>query len=230
MMSRLNSILERLELSSLESSFTSNGITDDILYELTDEDLKGIGISGLGDRKRILKAFRVEREQSSSEETNPLPSAPIDSKTVIIFESPEHDILITNKKVQVGGKTFNSNKINSFEVKRTINPRAVALGAKIFIYRLLGRVMVAIAILGFIGNVISGKPEGIFFTFIFALIIVPIGLLLINKAKKNLDIKNSLPPTAIITFMTSSGESKLKMTSYDIAMQFSNALEDIINQ
>ena len=57
MTSALESILEAEGLSALLSKFTEQGVTDSILAELTDADLKDLGIEKLGERKRLLAAF-----------------------------------------------------------------------------------------------------------------------------------------------------------------------------
>jgi hypothetical protein len=53
----LESILDREGLSSLLPIFTAQGVTDTILAELSDVDLRELGIDKLGERKRLLAAF-----------------------------------------------------------------------------------------------------------------------------------------------------------------------------
>tara|TARA_Y100000588_G_C14219750_1_gene910484 strand:+ start:136 stop:1182 length:1047 start_codon:yes stop_codon:yes gene_type:complete len=65
--------LESIGLEKFEDEFLSNDITPDILPELTNDDLKEIGIKSLGARKRILKAIKersslVLAETASTEE------------------------------------------------------------------------------------------------------------------------------------------------------------------
>ncbi len=57
MNNRLKTALETTHLEHLLQSFTDEGVTDDILAELTDADLEKLGARKLGDRKRILMAF-----------------------------------------------------------------------------------------------------------------------------------------------------------------------------
>jgi formylglycine-generating enzyme required for sulfatase activity len=57
MTEKLHSILEAEGLASLLSKFTDQAVTDSILGDLTDADLKDLGIEKLGERKRILAAF-----------------------------------------------------------------------------------------------------------------------------------------------------------------------------
>ncbi|MRR12289.1 hypothetical protein EG835_07460, partial [bacterium] len=49
-------LLARLGLSRYESSFLENGITEDLLPSLGHEELKELGVAGLGDRMQILAA------------------------------------------------------------------------------------------------------------------------------------------------------------------------------
>jgi hypothetical protein len=67
---RLLAILEAETLIELAPLFEQQGITDAILGDLTDEDLKSIGISRLGDRKRLIAAF------SRAETASPVQTAP----------------------------------------------------------------------------------------------------------------------------------------------------------
>lgn len=57
MTSALETILEAEGLSALLSKFTDQGVTDSILGDLTDGDLKDLGIEKLGERKRLLAVF-----------------------------------------------------------------------------------------------------------------------------------------------------------------------------
>jgi TPR repeat protein len=57
MISKLQSILDLEGLTELLSKFTDQGVADSILGELTDSDLRDLGIEKLGNRKRLLMAF-----------------------------------------------------------------------------------------------------------------------------------------------------------------------------
>jgi hypothetical protein len=59
MTERLSAILEAEHLQHLLDNFTSQGVTDSILSDLTDSDLKDLGVEKLGERKRLLVAFRA---------------------------------------------------------------------------------------------------------------------------------------------------------------------------
>lgn len=53
--------LESLALSDYEPAFRAHQITADLLVELSDEDLRSMGIAALGARKRLLKAIAALR-------------------------------------------------------------------------------------------------------------------------------------------------------------------------
>jgi len=57
MTEKLQSILEAQGLSALLGKFSEQGVTDSILGDLTDSDLKELGIDKLGERKRLLAVF-----------------------------------------------------------------------------------------------------------------------------------------------------------------------------
>jgi hypothetical protein len=57
MTKKLQSILEAEGLSTLLGKFNEQGVTDSILGDLADSDLKDLGIDKLGERKRLLAAF-----------------------------------------------------------------------------------------------------------------------------------------------------------------------------
>lgn len=57
MTEKLQSILEAEGLASLLDKFNEQGVTDSILGDLTDADLKELGVEKLGERKRLLAAF-----------------------------------------------------------------------------------------------------------------------------------------------------------------------------
>jgi len=68
MTEKLESILKAEGLEVLLGTFTDQGITDSILPELSDGDLREIGIDKLGERKRLLSAFKQrEAVQTSTE-------------------------------------------------------------------------------------------------------------------------------------------------------------------
>jgi len=54
---RLEKALKNLGLTSLQSLFESHAIDDSLIGRLTNEELQELGVSKLGDRKKLLKAF-----------------------------------------------------------------------------------------------------------------------------------------------------------------------------
>lgn len=69
MTEKLSSILKAEGLDQLLSKFTDQGVTDSILGDLTDADLKELGVEKLGERKRLLAAFKESTPSLSVTET-----------------------------------------------------------------------------------------------------------------------------------------------------------------
>jgi class 3 adenylate cyclase len=65
--------LEKLDLGQYTSNFTNNDIDTHLLAQLTDADLKELGISSLGHRKTILSAIKT-LNQNETEPTTPVAS------------------------------------------------------------------------------------------------------------------------------------------------------------
>lgn len=59
MTEKLKSILEAEDLTALLEKFNEQGVTDSILGDLTDADLKDLGVAKLGERRRLLASFRT---------------------------------------------------------------------------------------------------------------------------------------------------------------------------
>lgn len=84
MTEKLKAILEVEGLSSLLNKFNEQGVTDSILGDLTDADLKELGVDKLGERKRLLAAFGKSGGASASsvvEESSVQTSGGAPSKT-----------------------------------------------------------------------------------------------------------------------------------------------------
>jgi hypothetical protein len=78
----LKAILESGGLTEHFEKFDGRGITDSILDEITDSDLRDFGISKLGERKRLLSAFRRSDEFqgaaiASHEDEEDIPAAEV---------------------------------------------------------------------------------------------------------------------------------------------------------
>ena len=57
MSEKITAWLNRLQLGQYSAAFEENAIELDILPDLTDDDLREIGVNALGHRKTILKAI-----------------------------------------------------------------------------------------------------------------------------------------------------------------------------
>src|ERR1700740_619711 len=66
--------LKELGLGEHEAAFAENGVTFALLPELTNDDLKDLGVARLADRKRLLKAI-AELGQNGKTATTPAPAA-----------------------------------------------------------------------------------------------------------------------------------------------------------
>src|SRR5260221_5697479 len=75
MTENLQSWLSGIGLGSHAESFAANGIDWDVLLELTEADLRELGLS-LGDRKRLLKAVvGLRRDRPATDGADPAPVA-----------------------------------------------------------------------------------------------------------------------------------------------------------
>lgn len=57
---KIHSALEGERLEKLEKILADQAITDDLLEQITDQDLQDLGIAKLGERRRLLRAFQAE--------------------------------------------------------------------------------------------------------------------------------------------------------------------------
>jgi hypothetical protein len=96
MTEKLQAILDVEGLSALLSNFNEQGVTDSILGDLTDSDLKELGIGKLGERKRLLAAF-----VSATTVSSPPPTIQVSCKTPhsaqedFTYEAVNGQIIIT---------------------------------------------------------------------------------------------------------------------------------------
>src|SRR5262252_4351341 len=73
--------LAELGLAKYAEAFASNDIDLDVLPELTDADLKDLGVASLGDRKRLLKAIAsIASAEKSSVVPTATPASPTDAE------------------------------------------------------------------------------------------------------------------------------------------------------
>lgn len=66
MIEKLTSILKTEGLDHLLAYFTEQGVTDSILGDLSDSDLKDLGVEKLGERKRLLAVFKGSAPSESA--------------------------------------------------------------------------------------------------------------------------------------------------------------------
>ena len=95
---KLIAMLKGEGLEHLLPNFTDQGVTDSILGDLSDTDLKDLGVEKLGDRKKILKSFR--EGSRSREEEKPVEIAVTESpKTTpqhqFTYDAQNGEIIIT---------------------------------------------------------------------------------------------------------------------------------------
>ena len=62
----LTAILEAEHLEHLAPKFAEQGVTDEILDQLEDADLRELGVLKLGERKRLISAFMHNRDMPLS--------------------------------------------------------------------------------------------------------------------------------------------------------------------
>jgi hypothetical protein len=69
--------LRRLGLEQYEPAFSANDIDDEVLPELTAEDLAGLGVSSIGHRRKLLAAIAALRGDAQQADLLPtLPRSP----------------------------------------------------------------------------------------------------------------------------------------------------------
>src|SRR3984885_7467516 len=66
--------LQSLGLEHYTASFVENEIDETVLANLTAKDLKGLGVSAVGDRRKMLDAIALLRSDKSSLPSSPIPS------------------------------------------------------------------------------------------------------------------------------------------------------------
>jgi SAM domain (Sterile alpha motif) len=70
--------LERLGLGQYAQGFSENDITFAILRDLTDQDLKELGVASLGHRRQLLRAIaEVNEVEKGAAKPAPLAAAPV---------------------------------------------------------------------------------------------------------------------------------------------------------
>jgi hypothetical protein len=101
---KLKSILKKDQLEHLLPIFMDQGVTDSILADLSDDDLRELGIDKFGERKRLLTAFaslesvdeESDEEDSDTEESNEEPDE--DEETV--EDEPQSDLDVIYERIE----------------------------------------------------------------------------------------------------------------------------------
>jgi class 3 adenylate cyclase len=72
--------LRSLGLEQYEAAFRENGVDETVLPKLTAEDIKDLGVTAVGHRRKLLEAIaelrRAKTEPAPSERSSPTPAAP----------------------------------------------------------------------------------------------------------------------------------------------------------
>jgi uncharacterized Zn-finger protein len=84
----LESILKAEKRENLLKNFLDEGVDDAVLGYLTDSDLKDIGLSRIGDRRRLLAAFARLAQEGSFRVATPMPKATIKNPHLNSLEMP----------------------------------------------------------------------------------------------------------------------------------------------
>jgi len=95
--STLENLLVNELLQHLLPLFTEQGVTDSILGDLTDSDLRELGIEKLGERRRLLRAFSQACEASPNKprETDSKPSITTSPQEDFTYSAANGEITIT---------------------------------------------------------------------------------------------------------------------------------------
>jgi len=88
MTDRLCATLKAEQLHHFLANFTSQGVTDTILCDLTDSDLKDLGIEKLGERRRLLAAFRASSFVAPTTATGDPSPEPIEAPVAVQRTAP----------------------------------------------------------------------------------------------------------------------------------------------
>jgi hypothetical protein len=92
---KLKSLLKNEQLEHLLPVFADQGITDSILGDLSDADLRDLGIDKLGERKRLLSAFSMLSETASEAQSPALKTLPASQQEDFTYEAANGEITIT---------------------------------------------------------------------------------------------------------------------------------------
>ena len=154
--------LRNIGLEQYLEAFEKNGVTAANLKELSNDDLKDMGIDVLIHRKEILKAIKEEQNKEKSVEKI------FYNKQVNIVNGGVADVKITSHRAILGEKTYslqNIAAVEAFSNEEEVEKRYQAAlnawrrqksssGSKIF-----GSILIALGFLSIFGNMIDGNVE-----------------------------------------------------------------------
>jgi hypothetical protein len=95
--STLENLLVNELLQHLLPLFTEQGVTDSILGDLTDSDLRELGIEKFGERRRLLRAFSqtCEAPPNKAQKTDSKPSITTSPQEDFLYSAANGEIIIT---------------------------------------------------------------------------------------------------------------------------------------
>ena len=116
--------LDGLGLGQYAQAFAKNGVDADVLPHLTPEDLKEIGISAVGDRRKLVDAISALRTKGSSpieaeSAPQPMPGHPAGQRTLTRSREAERRQL-TVMFVDLTGSTALSNRFDPEEMGKVL--------------------------------------------------------------------------------------------------------------
>ena len=161
----MNAFLIKIGLAEYIPLFEKNGITEDTLTDLTNDDLKDIGVEILGHRKKILGAIQnMEKEKSSVEKV-------FYNHQVNIVNGGIATVKITSHRAILGEKTYSLQNIaaveafsNKAEVESRYEDAMAAWNAQVAQSngpKVGGIIMIAFGILAFIANAEDNMEGGV---------------------------------------------------------------------
>ncbi|MFT7532399.1 MAG: class 3 adenylate cyclase/predicted ATPase [Gammaproteobacteria bacterium] len=115
-MTNIGTWLDKIGLGKHTETFLENDIDFDILEYLNENDLEKIGIKSLGDRKRLLKALRLQADPGSASSTPSAPSHPLETPQSSEAERRQLTLMF----VDLVGSTALSTQIDPEDMSKVI--------------------------------------------------------------------------------------------------------------
>jgi hypothetical protein len=111
----MKDFLTRLGLEQYIDTFEKNGITSDTLKDISNDDLKDIGVEILGHRKQILSAIKEEQKKKASVEKV------FYDNQINIVNGGVATVKITSHRAILGEKTYSLQNIAAVEAFSNAN-------------------------------------------------------------------------------------------------------------